>query len=160
VCLRVLRRGLEEAARSAVRGIDAVVRRLQGIHEYSGDPDCLLRLSLVRSRRRAVLVDGTEIREGHVIGDLHLWNERIPKMPPQGPTLSWAVTLRRRLERSLELLAQAVECDERYRTVRAFRAVGTFALKRGGGTPSPLGAASLAERLGFPARQPGRQPGR
>jgi len=142
VCLKAVARGL-------VRGLDAVVRRCQGIHEFSHHPDCVLRLALVRNRRDLTLPGAIGLREGDLVGDLHLWNERIPPMPPEGPTLSWAVGLRRRLGRSLEELAAAVECNARYRDIRAFRAVGTFAVKGEGETPVPLAVAALAERLGF-----------
>src|SRR5262249_42921180 len=41
-----------------IRRLDAVLRRFYGIHEFSGRPDCLLRISVARSECEARLADG------------------------------------------------------------------------------------------------------
>jgi len=128
--------------RAAVRALDGLLRRLFGIREFSRSADCLLRLSVVRSRRDLTLADGTVVRPGDRVGDLHLWNERMPPLPREWPDLRWALGFQRRLKRSLEELADAVASDPAYADLAAFRAVGS-AMTRHGALPA------LAERLGF-----------
>ena len=112
---------LGRLGRWAVRCLDALLRRAHGVYEFSPEPECILRLALGRSERETTLADGTHIAAGERIGELHLWNERLPPMPQQGPDFRWALTMRRRLVRSLQLLAVYVENDQTLRDIRAFR---------------------------------------
>lgn len=149
-----------------MKGLDSLLRRCYGIREFSRDPDCLLRLAVTRSRRDLTLADGTTIRRGEPVGDLHLWNERIPPMPPGGPDLAWGLRFQRRLKRSLEELVAYLASEPGLEALRAFRAVGSFmsrptqlagANSAGGtaarpGNPATVLAGplmSLAERMGF-----------
>lgn len=134
-----------EPARALVRAFDRFLSRCYGIHPFSNDPDCLLRLGLARARKQVVLKDGTTVRPGDLVGDLHLWNDRIPSMPPAGANLAWGLGFQRRLRRSLELLAERVEAErgeaeagagqaagpggcatQGLGKIRAFRAVGSL----------------------------------
>jgi len=47
------------------------------------------------------LSDGTSIVPGSPILDLHLWNEHMPIMPADGPTVGWARHVSRGIETSL-----------------------------------------------------------
>jgi len=173
--------------KEAVKGLDCLLRRCLDIREFSRDPDCILRLGVVRAGRDLALSDGTRIARGEPVGDLHLWNERVPPMPPEGPTLSWAVTFQKRMKRSLELLAAHVEGQAmhvegqaahteghggddragekpgpgaRYRDLKAFRAVGSFMSRRESDSGSGPGAVvALARRLGFEVVEPDRPAG-
>lgn len=136
--------------RAAVKGLDFLLRRCYGIHEFSRHPDCVARLALARSPRELTLSDGTRIARGEIVGDLHLWNERVPPMPSGGPDLAWGLGFQRKLSRSLAELAAYVEVDPRYKGVRAFRAVGSF---MAGGA-----LAALARRLGFEVVRDERPP--
>lgn len=154
--------------RAAVKGLDSLLRRCYGIHEYSLDPDCILRLGLVRAKRDVTLFDGTEIKKGDPVGDLHLWNERLPVMPPSGPGLRWAVEFQRKAKRSLELLADYVEGEaagprsaERAPEeafpglwdIKAFRAVGSLMSRE-----EPRGAVPADGPAGRRATKAGKQP--
>jgi len=78
-----------------------------------------------------VLADGTRIADRERLGELHLWNERVPPMPQAGPDLCWAVTMRLVLVHSLQLLAAHVENDPDWEDVRAFRGETAFDAQRG-----------------------------
>jgi len=116
--------------RWAIRRLDSLLRRAQGVYEFSPEPDCILRLALGRSEREVTLADGTRIAAGERIGELHLWNERLPPMPKAGPDFRWALAMRHRLVRSLRLLAAHVENDAALADVRAFRGEMVFDLRR------------------------------
>ncbi|HCW52121.1 MAG TPA: hypothetical protein DGR79_08715 [Clostridiales bacterium] len=132
-----------------MRGLDFLLRRACGIREFTRDPDCILRLSVGRCGRDLVLSDGTTVRRGEPVGDLHLWNERVPSMPPGGPDLAWGLAFGRRMRRSLALLARAVEDDPKLRRLKAFRAAGSVM-----GSALPRAVAALAARLGFDVVEP------
>jgi len=141
--------------RAAIKGLDLILRLCYGIREYSRDPDCILRLGFSRSRRDLVLADGTRVTKGELVGDLHLWNERLPVMPPGGPGLRWAVEFQRKARRSLELLADLLEGGadggpggpaaappdlglvRLLGQVRAFRAVGSLMSREPSGREGP-----------------------
>lgn len=117
---------LHRLARGAVRRLDVWVRRGYGVYEFSSHPECILRLAWGRSRRGVVLSDGTLIAAGERVGELHLWNERLPPMPPEGPDLRWAVAMYRGMVRSLQLLAAYAENDPAWAGIRAWRGEAAF----------------------------------
>lgn len=121
--------------------VDRYMRRWLQIWEFSDDPDCLLRVNLIRSRWEVPLNDGTVIRRGEKIGMIHAWNERVPPIPPSGADMAWARRLHRRLFRSLQLLAQAVQQDPRLQDIRGFGGAGVLHF-----SPAIL---RLLERLGM-----------
>lgn len=146
--------------KAAVKGLDSLLRRCYGIHPFTDHPECVLRLGLARSPRDITLSDSVTVCRGEPIGDLHLWNERIPPMPTGGPGLGWAVAFQRRLRRSLEELAVYVETGPPYREVRAFRAIGSTAARPGAAAHGVVsGLIALAGRFGFEAVEPARSPG-
>ncbi len=124
-----------------VFAIDRYMRRRLRIWEFSDDPDCILRVGLTRSRWEVTLNDGTVIRRGETIGMIHAWNERVPPIPPTGADMAWARELRRRLIRSLQLLAQATQEDPRLQSIRGFGGAGVLRF-----SPAIL---RLLERLGL-----------
>ncbi len=89
-----------------VVAFDRRQRRWLHIWEFSDDPNCILRVSITRARIGAELADGTVVRPGDRIGVIHLWNERVPRIPAAGPDLEWATTLARLVTHSLRLLAR------------------------------------------------------
>ncbi len=129
--------------RAAVRGLDSLLRRCYGIHEFSFDPDCILRVGLGRAPRDLILSDGAAIREGDPVADIHLWNERIPVMPPGGPGLRWGIEFQRKARRSLQLLVEYVDKEPRYRHVVAFRAIGSLMSQEASAAQPLSGAATL-----------------
>ncbi|MBC7234197.1 MAG: hypothetical protein H5T69_00020 [Chloroflexi bacterium] len=109
-----------------VRKLDAALRRGLGIREFSDASDCLLRLGLGSSPREVTLSDGTHIRPGEPIGEIHFWNEHMPPIPEGGADLAWARRFSRYLTASFRELARYIEKAPRYRQVRAFRGVDSF----------------------------------
>jgi hypothetical protein len=73
-----------------VNAIDDRLRERHGVIEFTRAPDCIFRIQLARSPFDLVLADGTRVRPGDRVINLHLWNEQIPLFPEQGPTLGWA----------------------------------------------------------------------
>jgi hypothetical protein len=127
-----------------VGSVDTVLRACHGIREYTDDPACVFRLGLVAARDAMTLSDGTEIGAGEPIGTLHLWNEHLQPYTNGGPDFAWANDMRRRVFRSLQLLAAAVESDPAWRHVQAFRGDATLSRRLG-----EVQIRRLAERHGF-----------
>jgi len=63
------------AVRQLVRGFDALLAQYYGIHEFTDDPDCIMRIALARAGRDIALSDGTSVRADDAVIDLHWWNE-------------------------------------------------------------------------------------
>lgn len=113
-----------------IRAIDAALRRLYGIGEFTGRPDCLLRIAVARARRDAVLADGRKLRRGAEVLELHLWNERLSKLPVPGGGLGRTAILRRRLAASLCAVADHLAAEPSLARVEAVRARAGFASRR------------------------------
>lgn len=93
----------------AVFSLDRVLRWCGGVYEFSANPRCLFRIGAGRAEQAWRLADGTEIRAGAPILELHLWNEHMPAMGREGPTLAWARQVNRRIQSSLAELARYLE---------------------------------------------------
>ncbi len=108
--------------RKAVCGVDRILRAVLGIHEFSEDRDCILRVAKVRWPHPVRLRDGRRLRPGDWVGDLHLWNEHIA--PILSPTKSLATGARFRTEvrKSLSSLAVFIAIEPQMREVTAFHA--------------------------------------
>jgi hypothetical protein len=90
----------------ALFALDVPLRRRQAVLEYSSHPSCIFRLGITRAHRAVTLRDGTRIRPGQRVVQLHFWNERIPPLPPKGATIRWARLLQRCIAASLHELAR------------------------------------------------------
>jgi len=134
--------------RAAVRGLDTLLRLRYGVHEFCRSPGCIFRVGPAHSPADMPLADGKVVRRGEPIADLHLWNEHIPPLPPEGADMRWAVGFYRLMRSSLQELADYLETEPRYRTAAAVRAVGSVMAK----TPAPL--EEFAARLGFEVLDP------
>jgi hypothetical protein len=86
--------------------LDSRLRRGHAILEYSAHPSCIFRLEIGHADRQLSLRDGTQLRLGQRIGQLHFWNEHIPPMPQNGPTIRWARSMQKSIAISLRELAQ------------------------------------------------------
>ncbi len=93
----------------AVFKLDGWLRRRQGIYEFTSDPRCLFRAEIGRADRAVLLSDGTRIAGGDPVLALHLWNEHIPPMGPDGPTVAWARQISRAAHLSLRELARYLQ---------------------------------------------------
>lgn len=98
--------------RTAVRGIDYLLRLHGRLFEFSQDPECLLRLQL-STAPHTVTINDRIISRGEPVLGLHIWNEHMPKLPPTGADLEWALRLRRRLIHSFQGIARLMQEDER-----------------------------------------------
>ncbi len=132
-----------------VGNADAVLRRWNGVYEFTDDPDCLLRVALRRACVPVVLAEGVVMAAGAPIGVLHFWNEHLPPFPPRGPDICWAKGIEQRFEHSLRLLAAHVEGNPAWAEVRALR--GNAALS-GGLRPAQM--RRVASHYGFETAVP------
>jgi len=116
----------ERLGRQAVMGIDWVLRRAYGIVGFSTNPACVLRISVGQSDRSITLSDRVKITPGEPVVELHLWNERIPKIPLVGPTLGWGHEMVRLTRESLHELAVYLELLIPNDSFRALRGEAGF----------------------------------
>jgi hypothetical protein len=86
--------------------LDTRLRRHQAVVEYSSHPSCIFRLGIARSRRTLTLRDGTYLRAGQRMVELHFWSEHIPRVPQKGATISWARQMQKGISTSLRELAR------------------------------------------------------
>jgi hypothetical protein len=121
-----------------------MLRRRQGIEEFTDDPECLFRISLERAGRALVLSDGAAIRPADPVLGIHYWNEHLPPIPEQGLNPAWAASFRRGLGYSLTLIADLVAHDPRFGGVVAIHGAPAFAARSGAGT-----SARISARLGY-----------
>ena len=132
-----------------VGSVDALLRSVHGIHEFTDDPDCILRIAYSRARHPVSLSEGTRLLPGEPVGALHLWNEHLPRYSERGPDLAWACETRRRVVHSMRLLAAHIEREPAWRSVRAFCAETTLSNRLG-----DLQIRRLAGRYGFERIEP------
>lgn len=135
---------VQPLARAGIRLIDYLVRRSLGVVEFTDDPDCILRIGPAQATRARILSDGTTIRPGDLLCEIHLWNERLPRMGREGPDLQWGLAMYRGMVRSLELLAQFLQTSTAYADAVAVHAEG--AAMRGAEADQ---VQRLFARLGF-----------
>lgn len=139
----------DEGWRAVIGSIDAWLRSYYGIEEFTDDPSCVLRIGLMRATIPVGLSDGMEIREGEVIGALHLWNQHVPRYTDTGPNLGWAKEMRRRMLHSLSVLADYIERDPAWQAVQAFCGDSMLSSRIGGAQ-----MRRLAPRYGFEMIEP------
>ncbi|HUI95785.1 MAG TPA: hypothetical protein VLX44_08540 [Xanthobacteraceae bacterium] len=94
-----------------VFALDGILRQRHQVFEFTADPACIFRAQLDRAERRFDLADGTRIRPGDRLLNLHYWNEQVPRVPLSGPTIGWARRFCRRMELSLRQLARFCTAD-------------------------------------------------
>lgn len=107
---------------AAVFALDGRLRRAQGIIEYSNDPGCFFRIKRIVADQSAALPDGTRLNVGDSILDLHIWNEHMPPIGRQGPTLAWGRQFSQAIDRSLRALADYLRRNPDLDDIRAIRA--------------------------------------
>jgi hypothetical protein len=85
---------------------DRLLRRRQGVFEYTAHPSCVFRLQISRCTRDRTLRDGTRMLAGQRFAQLHYWTEQMPPIPPSGPTIASGRALHRGIQISLVELAR------------------------------------------------------
>ncbi len=113
---------LARVVRQLILRLDAVMRRRLRVYEFAEGEDNLLRLSRQRSHHAFTLADGTRVRVGDPIGELHLWNEHLARLQARDKGVSWALKASHRAMASFRTLARYVEREPGWREVQAFRA--------------------------------------
>jgi YkoP domain len=140
--------------RRLIRSFDAFLRRCFGIVDLvpeQSDPACLLRVRVTRATHAVSLPEGP-VAPGAQVLELHLWNERIPPIPPGGPDMAWARQTQRMFLASLREAARQLREDTRLAGVQAV--TGTSVLVYGA---DGVERDRLMQWLGFsvfPARNP------
>ncbi len=119
---------------------DTAYRWIHGLIGPEAEVGPLLRLRVTRYRGRPfTLADGTPIRRGDAIGEIHLNNERVAALDDGGSrSRQVGFDAVRAFRASLAALAERARENPRYRAARAFTAATIF--YRG------------TERLGFEVR--------
>ena len=111
--------------RALIRSLDATLRQVQGVFEFSDDETCLFRMQLTHSRGDLLLCHGI-LPKGAAVLELHIWNEHTPKLPPSGPDLVWANRTRRLLINSLYAVGQQIETNPRLVNIKAVGGVSVL----------------------------------
>jgi hypothetical protein len=137
--------------KSVVRTFDRFLCRRQGVFVFWDDPDCLFRAQFSRASREIVL-PGAVIPAGAKVLGLHFWNEHIPQIASEGPTLAQAVRGRRMITSTFRALAREMHRDPRMEGIQALGGA-TVLFAAGDGSSGER----LFTRLGFtvfPYRSP------
>ena len=98
--------------------LDRVLRRWQGIYEFCKADDCLLRVAISRAKKPLALPDGSEIRPGDEIIEIHWWNEHVARLVADKPALARAKCLLALVQHSFEQLAQYLVTAPEAKNVR------------------------------------------
>ncbi|MDE3110994.1 MAG: hypothetical protein KGL02_13785, partial [Acidobacteriota bacterium] len=93
-------------AQAVIFQLDRVLRRWQGIYEFSQSPDCLLRVARRRASQRIELPDGAAVRPGDEILEIHWWNEHVARLVADKPALARAKYLLALVQHSFQQLAR------------------------------------------------------
>ena len=104
-----------------VFALDRGLRRRQGIFEYVPARECVFRIQRIEANRHLRLKDGTDVSPGDPVLALHIWNENIPAIGDEGPTVAWGRRLGRAMDSSLEQLACFLRHCPDFKGVSAFR---------------------------------------
>ena len=126
--------------------LDGRLQRRHAVFEYTGNPLCIFRLDIGRSRDRLALHDGTRLQRGQRIARLHFWNEHIPPVPHDGATIAWA----RQMQHAIAISLHELACYLRSRPDLADIAVICADVPSGTRTQSDQLARIMA-RFGFEA---------
>lgn len=106
--------------RGAILRLDAWLRRKLDFIEYSSSPTCMIRVVVTAADGEVRLSDGTVVKPGQPIIDLHFWNERVPQTDACHG-LGWGRRFGRQLTRSISELAQVIDEHPRLRDAVAIR---------------------------------------
>lgn len=88
-----------------VSALDRWLRRRQRVFEYTSRRDCVFRCQSTTAERHLRLRDGSSIAPGDPVLTLHFWNDNMPLIGEEGPTLAWARRFGRGIDSSLAELA-------------------------------------------------------
>lgn len=101
--------------------IDDGLRRRNNVFEYTSDPQCVFRIQITEARQDVDLAGGDAVRTGDRLISLHLWNEHVPAIPPDGPSFAWGRRMGRAMDASLRQLAAFMSLRPDFDSVVAIR---------------------------------------
>jgi hypothetical protein len=129
--------------RSLIRRFDDWLSRVQGVASFDDDERVVLRLQSGHLGWDMPLPEGL-IRRGTPVLLVHLWNERVPPIPPHGPDLGWGVRAERLALYSFQAIASHLKKTPALQIVQAVGGVtAQVDLDR------PGGGRAFLEDLGF-----------
>ncbi len=117
--------------RKAIVRLEALLSSRNGVYRFTDDTSCILRIAPAKADRPVVLSDGTPVRPGDPVIELHWANERLPRIPEHGAHLMWAVGMRRGIETSLRALAGYLASRDRHSGAAAIRGNMAFGTRLG-----------------------------
>ena len=129
--------------RALIRRFDAFLARQYGLFNFSDEPDCVLRLQITTASHQLSFPD-LVVQTGEPVLLLHLWNEHVPPISPEGVDLRWVINMQRSFNKSLEMAGKYMQSEHRAADIRAVGGITVllFAGSRSSGE-------RFMERLGF-----------
>lgn len=106
--------------RAALR-LDDFLRRGHRVIEYCSDPRCVFRMQMDQAGEDFVFADGTPVCRDENVINLHLWNEHVPVIPPDGPTVAWGRRMGSSMNFSMRQLAAFIASRSEFDRVTAVR---------------------------------------
>ena len=128
--------------RRIIRAFDGWLAQTEGVFEFTQSPDCILRLRRGRASETIRLAEAT-IPAGAPTLEIHLWNDRIPPIPPSGANMAWAGWMTRRFIGSFRLVAGYMLAEPDLQSIRAVCGITVLADSSGGKILSRLGFTFL-----------------
>lgn len=110
---------VSDVPRAMIKELDRFLRYILEIHEFSREPGCVLRYSIARSKIAVILPGGEAVEPGDPIIELHFWNDRLGYYRDSKLR---SIRLRSAFRRSLALLAEQLEANERFADIKAVHA--------------------------------------
>lgn len=104
--------------RLIIRRFDDWLSRVEGVAPFGDDPQIILRIQDGRAAWDIPLPERIIPIDSNVL-TLHLWNERIPPLPPPGADLGWARQAQRLLLHSFQCVAAHVEHNPELQDIQA-----------------------------------------
>lgn len=129
--------------RVVIRRFDGWLSSLEGVVPFTDDPRVMLRLQEGALQWDIPLPERT-IPRGSPALFIHLWNERLPGIPPSGPDIAWALAMQRLVVYSFRRAGSYVARNPHLDSLAAVG--GTIAQIQLHG---PDGGRRFLERLGF-----------
>ena len=133
---------LGQVARAPIHLLDRILRWSAGVFEFTDDPACIIRTRVGRTPHLLALPE-RNVAAGEKALEIHLWNEHIRPIPPEGATLSYAVWVRRAFVGSLEQLAHYSQARNDLADLAAVGGISVLV------SPEYAGGMAWMERLGF-----------
>ncbi len=129
--------------RLIIRRFDHWLSRREGVEPFTADPQVILRLQRGSAAWNIPLPQEVIPIHSRILV-LHLWNERIPAIPANGPDLVWARHFQIPLIYSFKAMADFMQAAP---DLQSIRAVGGYMAHIN--LYGPDGGRLMLERLGF-----------